>query len=184
MSHLSVQQSALARLSPLMLARISVACAAIAAVWLAVATMHAGVIALVAATCMAVSGYAGRVLAGPRCAAAIEWGLAGCGMLAEFAVYAGICIAADLHPAGQLGVAGNSLTGTFVGTFGGAGTAGIWRLAIVAVILTLLTAMTDVCVHGPGLAGTRLWLFGPPGDAPSSCCSARGRPSSWCSSSA
>jgi hypothetical protein len=164
MSHLSVHQSALARLSPLMLSRISVACAAIAAVWLSVATMHAEVIALAAATGMAVSGYFGRVLAGQRCAAAIEWGLVGCGMLAEFAVYAGICTAADLHPGAQLGVAGNSLTGTFVATLGGAGTAGIWRLAIIAVILTLLTAMTDVCVHGPGLSGTRLWLFGPPGD--------------------
>lgn len=164
MSHLSAHQSALARLNPLMLARISVACAAIAAVWLTVATVHAEEIAVVAATGMVVSGHAGRVLAGQRCATAIEWGLAGCGMLAEFAVYAGISTAADLHPGAQLGLAGNSLSGTFVAGLGGAGTAGIWRLAIIAVILTLLTAMTDVCVHGPELAGTRLRLFGPPGD--------------------
>jgi hypothetical protein len=164
MSHSSAQQSALARLNPLMLARISVACAAIAAVWLAVASVHAEVIALGAAVAMVVSGRAGRVLAGQRCGAAIEWGLVGCGMLAEFAVYAGMSIAADLHPAAQPGLAGSSLSGTFVARLGGMGSAGIWRLAIIAVILTLLTAMADVCVHGPALAGTRLWLFGPPGD--------------------
>ena len=164
MSHLSVHQSALARLNPLMLARISVACAAIAAVWLTVASVRAEVIALGAAVAMVVSGRAGRLLAGQRCAAVIEWGLVGCGMLAEFAVYAGISIAADLHPGAQPGLAGSSLSGTFVARLGGMGSAGIWRLAIIAVILTLLTAMADVCVHGPALAGTRLWLFGPPGD--------------------
>ena len=164
MSHLSVHQSALARLNPLMLARISVACAAIAAVWLTVASVHAEAIALGAAVAMVVSGRAGRLLAGQRCAAVIEWGLVGCGVLAEFAVYAGMSIAADLHPGAQPGLAGSSLSGTFVARLGGMGSAGIWRLAISAVILTLLTAMTDVCVHGPALAGTRLWLFGPPGD--------------------
>ena len=164
MSHLSVHQSALARLNPLMLARISVACAAIAAVWLTVASVHAEAIALGAAVAMVVSGRAGRLLAGQRCAAVIEWGLVGCGVLAEFAVYAGMSIAADLHPGAQPGLAGSSLSGTFVARLGGMGSAGIWRLAIIAVILTLLTAMTDVCVHGPALAGTRLWLFGPPGD--------------------
>ena len=164
MSHLSAHQSALARLNPLTLARISVACAAIAAVWLAVASVHAEVIALGAAVAMVVSGRAGRLLAGQRCAAVIEWGIVGCGMLAEFAVYAGMSIAADLHPGAQPGLAGNSLSGTFVARLGGMGSAGIWRLAIIAVILTLLTAMTDVCVHGPALAGTRLWLLGPPGD--------------------
>ena len=164
MSHLSAHQSALARLNPLTLARISVACAAIAAVWLAVASIHAEVIALGAAVAMVVSGRAGRLLAGQRCAAVIEWGLVGCGMLAEFAVYAGMSIAANLHPGAQPGLTGSSLSGTFVATLGGMGSAGIWRLAIVAVILTLLTAMADICVHGPALAGTRLWLFGPPGD--------------------
>jgi len=164
MSHSSAHQSALARLSPLMLARISVACAAIAAVWLSVASVHAELIALAAASGVVVSGHAGRMLAGERCAAAVEWGLVGCGMLAEFAVYAGVAVAADLHPGAQVGLAGNSLSGTFVASFGGAGSAAIWRLATAAVILTLLTAMTDICVHGHQSVGTRLWLFGPPGD--------------------
>lgn len=171
MSHLSVRQSALSRLNPLTVARISVAFAAIAAVWLTVASVHAEVIALVAATAVVVSGHAGRMLAGQRSAPAIEWGLVGCGMLAEFVVYAGIAAAVGFHAGAQLGLAGNSLSGTFVAGLGGAGTAGVWRLAVMAVILTAATAMVDICVHGPALSGTRLWLFGPPGDVrlPAAC---------------
>jgi hypothetical protein len=164
MSHLSARQSALSRLNPLTLSRISVAFAAITAVWLTVASVHGEVIALVAAIAVVVTGHAGRMLAGQRSAAAIEWGLAGCGMLAEFMVYAGIAAAVSLHAGVQLGIAENSLSGTFVAGFGGVSTAGVWRLAIAAVILTAATAMVDVCVHGPALPGARLRLFGPPGD--------------------
>ena len=164
MSHLSARQSALYRLNPLMLSRISVAFAAITAVWLSVASVHGEVIALVAAIAVVVTGHAGRMLAGQRAAAPVEWGLAGSGMLAEFLVYAGIAAAVSFHPGVQLGVAANPMSGTFVAGFGGAGAAGVWRLAIIAVILAVLTAMVDVCVHGPALPGMRLRLFGPPGD--------------------
>jgi hypothetical protein len=164
MSHLSVRQSALSRLSPMMLARISVAFAAIAAVWLTVATVQAELIALIAAAAAVFVGHAGRMLAGHRSAAVIEWGLAGCGMLAEFVIYGGMAAAVNFHAGAQFGLAGNSLAGTFVAGFGGVGTPGVWRLAIIAVIFTLLTAMVDICVHGPALSGTRLWLFGSPGD--------------------
>ena len=164
MSHLSVRQSAFSHLSPLALSRISVSFAVIAAVWLTVASAHAEVIALVAAAAMVTAGHAGRVAAGQRAATSIEWGLVVWGILGEFVVYAGIAAAVGFHPGAQLGLAGNSLSGTFVAGLGGTGTAGVWRLAIIAVIVTVLTAMVDVCVHGPGLAGTRLWLFGPPGD--------------------
>jgi Family of unknown function (DUF5941) len=164
MSHLSARQFALYRLHPLMLSRISVAFAAITAVWLSVASVHGEVIALVAAIAVVVTGHAGRMLAGERAAAAVEWGLAGCGMLAEFLVYAGIAAAVSLHVGVQVGVASNSLNGTFVAGFGGVGPDGVWRLAIMAVIFTVLTAMVDVCVHGPQVPGTRLRLFGPPGD--------------------
>ncbi|MGH3290796.1 MAG: hypothetical protein ACRDP7_03215, partial [Trebonia sp.] len=164
MSQLSARQSALYRLNPLMLSRISVAFAAITAVWLSVASVHGEVIALVASIAVEVTGQAGRMLAGERTAVAIEWGLAGCGMLAEFMVYAGIAAAVSLHVGAHLGVASNSLSGTFVAGFGGVGAPGVWRLAIMAVILTALTAMADVCVYGPELPGNRLRLFGPPGD--------------------
>ena len=164
MSQLSARPAALYRLNPLMLSRISVAFAAITAVWLTVASVHGQVIALVAAIAVLITGQAGRMLAGERAPAAVEWGLAGCGMLAEFLVYAGIAAAVSLHVGVPLGVASGSLGGTFIAGFGGVGTAGVWRLAIMAVIFTVLTAMVDVCVHGPQVSGTRLRLFGPPGD--------------------
>jgi hypothetical protein len=164
MSHLSVRPFALTRLTPLTLARISVAFAVIAAVWLTVASVRAELIAVAAAAAVVLLGYIGRVLAGQRSATAIEWGLVGSGMLSEFLVYAGIAAAVGFHAAAQLGLAGNSLSGTFVAGFGGVGAAGVWRLAIMAVILTALTAMVDICVHGPALPGVRLRLFGPPGD--------------------
>ena len=164
MSQLSARQAALYRFNPLMLSRISVAFAAITAVWLTVASVHGRVIALVAAIAVLITGQAGRMLAGERAPAAVEWGLAGCGMLAEFLVYAGIAAAVSLHVGASLGVASGSLSGTFIAGFGGVGTAGVWRLAIMAVILTVLTAMVDVCVYGPDLPGTRLRVFGPPGD--------------------
>ena len=171
MSHLSARQSALYRLNPLTLSRISVAFAAITAVWLTVASVHGEVIALIAAVAVVVTGHAGRVLAGPRPAAVVEWGLAGYGMLAEFLVYAGIAAAVSFHDGVQPGIAVDSLSGTFVAGFGGVGSAGVWRLAIMAVILTALTAMVDVCIHGPALPGTRMRLFGPPGDIrlPAAC---------------
>ena len=164
MSQVSARQSALFRLQPLMLSRISVAFAAITAVWLTVATVHGEVIALVAAIAVVVTGHTGRMLAGQRSVAPVEWGLAGYGMVAEFMVYAGIAAAVSLHAGVPLGVAASSLNGTFIATFGGGGAAGVWRLAIMAVILTVLTAMVDVCVHGPALPGIRQRLFGPPGD--------------------
>jgi hypothetical protein len=86
MSHLSARQSVLYRLNPLTLSRISVAFAAITAVWLTASSVHGEVIALVAAIAVAVTGHAGRTLVGPRSAAAVEWGLAGYGMLAEFLI--------------------------------------------------------------------------------------------------
>jgi hypothetical protein len=164
MSHLSARPLAISLLTPLMLARISVAFAAIAAVWLTVASVHAEVIAVIATAAAVTLGHVGRVLAGERSSTVVEWGLVGSGMLAEFLVYAGIAAAVGFHAAGQPGLAGSSLDGTFVAGFGGVGTAGVWRLATMAAILTALTAMTDICVHGPALPGARLRLFGPPGD--------------------
>ncbi|MGH3265224.1 MAG: hypothetical protein ACRDNS_24885, partial [Trebonia sp.] len=164
MSHPSARQSAIYRLQPLTLARISVAFAAITAMWLAVASVHGEVVALVAAVAVVITGHVGRVLAGERAAAAVELGLVGCGMLAEFLVYAGIAAAVSFHPHARLGMASGSLNGTFLAGFGGVGTAGVWHLAVMAVILTLLTAMVDVCAHGPGLPLTRRRLLGPPGD--------------------
>ncbi len=162
--YLSTRQSVLYRLAPLTMSRISVGFALIAALWLVVASVHGEIIALVAAVAVFICARFGRVLAGQRSTVTVEWGLAGYGMFAEFVVYAGIAAAAALHPAGQPGLAGNSLRGTFVASLGGAGAIGIWRLAIIAVILTVLTPMADLCVHGASVPAARQRLFGPPCD--------------------
>ena len=162
--HLSAPQSVLSQLSPLTLSRISVGFALIAALWLTVASVHGDLIALIAALAVLVCGQAGRLLAGLRAAPAVEWGLAGAGLIAEFLVYAGLAVAADLHAVVSPGLAGSSLNGTFVAGLGGPGSAGVWRLAVIAAIVTLLTAMVDLCVHGSSLPGTRTHLFGPPAD--------------------
>jgi hypothetical protein len=164
--HLSARQSAaLSRLTPLTLSQISVGFAVIAAVWLTVASVHGEVIALVAATAVVVCGHAGRTLAGRRPAAVVEWGLTGCGMLAELIIYVAIAAAVGLHLAGsQPGLAATALRGTFVAGLGGPGAGGVWRLAIMAAIVTALLPMVDLCVNGPSLPGSRLRLFGPPGD--------------------
>lgn len=155
----SAPRSPLARLSPLTLSQVSVAFALIAALWLAVASVRGEVIALIAALAVVLCGHAGRVLAGERAAAPAEWGLVAGGLLAEFAVYAGIAAAASLHDVLPPGA-----TGTLAAGLGGPGSAGVWHLAVVAVILALLTAMTDICVSSPARPGARLRLFGPPGD--------------------
>jgi hypothetical protein len=158
------QLAPLYRLSPLTLSRISVGFALIAALWLAAASVRGEVIALFAALAVFLCGYGGRMVAGQRAVAVTEWGLASCSVVAEIAVYAGIASAADLHAGVQPGLAGNALARTFVAGLGGSGSAGVWRLAIIAVILTAVTPMVDVCVHGPALPGTRMRLFGPPAD--------------------
>jgi hypothetical protein len=129
-----------------------------------VASVHGEVIALIAALAVVVCGHVGRLLAGLRSSAPVEWGLAGCGMVAEFLVYAGIAAASSLHAAAAPGGAAGWVSGTFLAGFGGAGSAGVWHLAIIAVIFAVLTPMIDLCVHGPERAGNRLRLFGPPGD--------------------
>jgi hypothetical protein len=164
--HLGARQSAtLSRLTPLTLSHVSLGFAVIAAVWLTVASVHGEVIALVAAMAVTTCGTAGRTLAGRRPATVVEWGLAGSGMLAEFIIYVAIAAAVSLHLAGsQPGLAFTALRGTFVAGLGGAGQDGVWHLAIMAAIVTVLLPMVDLCVHGPSLPGSRLRLFGPPGD--------------------
>jgi Family of unknown function (DUF5941) len=161
---LSARQSVFFRLSPLTLSQISVGFALIAALWLTVGSVHGEVIALIAALAAVVCGYVGRLLAGLRPAPAVDWGLAGAGLLAEFLVYAGIAVAASLHAVLTPGLAGSALQGTFLAGFGGTGSAGVWRLAVIAVIFTVVTPMVDLCVHGPVPPASRLRLFGPPGD--------------------
>ena len=154
------------RVPPVAMARISVGFAVIAAVWLSLGSARADGVALVAALAVFVAIYVGQVLAEKSPAAAVDWGLTACGLLAELVIYAGIAAGVSLKAvsAAPSGPAGQALRGTFVAGLGGVGTAGVWRLAVIAVIVAALVPMADICLHGPSDEGRRPRIFGPSGD--------------------
>ena len=154
------------QIPPAALARISLGFAVIAAVWLSLGSVRDDGVALVAAIAVFVAVDAGRVLGQESDAPVVEWGLTACALLAELFVYAGMAAGVSLRlvSAAPSGPAGEALRGTFVAGLGGTGTAGVWRLAVIAVMVAVLVPMVDICLHGPTAtaAGTR--VFGPLGD--------------------
>jgi hypothetical protein len=161
------------RVAPVTMSGIAVSFAVIAAVWLALDTARAEVVALFAIIGVCALSRVGRVIAGRIAAPAVEWGLVACAVLAELIVYAGMAAGATLGHAGAGhvtaglgGPAAATLRGTFVAGFGGAGATGVWRLAVVAAMLSVLLPMVEVCLYGPtgSWAGTPLMIFGTPGD--------------------
>jgi Family of unknown function (DUF5941) len=159
------------RIPPVAMARISLGFAVIAAVWLSLGSARDDGVALAASIAVFVAVYAGRVLeqeSDAPAAPAVAWGLTACGLLAELFVYAGIAAGVSLGvvSAAPAGPAGQSLRGTFVAGFGGVGTAGVWRLAVIAVMVAVLVPMVDICLNGPSAAASAAGarVFGPPGD--------------------
>ena len=150
------------------MARTSLGFAVIAAVWLSLGSARDDGVALVAAIALFVTVDAGRVLGQESSAPAVEWGLTACALLAELFVYAGMAAGVSLRTvsAAPSGPVGQMLRGTFIAGFGGAGTAGVWRLAVIAVMVAALVPMVGLCLHDPAAtataAGTR--VFGPLGD--------------------
>jgi Family of unknown function (DUF5941) len=66
----------------------------------------------------------------------VGWLGTACGLLTEPALYAALAVSAGLGAsAGLDGTFGSALQNTFVATWGGAGAAGVWRLAIAALLL-------------------------------------------------
>ena len=148
------------------MARISLGFAVIAAVWLSLGSVGDDAVALLAAIAVFVVIDAGRVLGQESDVPVVAWGLTACALLAELFVYAGMAAGVSLRlvSAAPSGPAGHALRGTFVAGLGGAGSAGVWRLAVIAVMVAVLVPMVDICLHGPTAtaAGTR--VFGPLGD--------------------
>ena len=154
------------RIPPVAMARISVGFAVIAAIWLSLGSARADGVGLVAAVAVFVAVYVGQVLAEKSPASPVEWGLTACGLLGELIIYAGIAAGVSLKTvsAAPSGPAGQALRGTFVAGLGGGGVAGVWRLAVIAVIVAALVPMADICLHAPSEAGRRPRIFGPSGD--------------------
>jgi hypothetical protein len=152
------------RVAPLAMSTFSVGFAVIAAVWLTGISVHAEATACAALLAAFVAGRAGRLMGGSQVAPATEWGQAACAVLTELVVYAGIAGGASANAAASAGTAltgpvGEQLRGTFLARLGGPGTAGVWRLAVAAVIALALLQMADVCLPARPAQGMRARRF-------------------------
>ncbi len=163
------------RVAPVAMAAISVGFAVIAAGWLTLGTARGDTVALVATIAVFVTGHSARALTATPAelpapaqqpSPVTEWGLTACGVLAEAVLYAGLAIAVSLHPASTspAGPAAGIFGSAFVTRLGGTGTTGVWRLAIIAIIGTLLLVVTSAARRDAAAPGSRPRLFGLPGD--------------------
>src|SRR6185437_8260170 len=136
--------------TPAALYGISLGLGLIAAVWFAELAVRSKLLAVAALAGSFLFARTGSLVAATsqegRIKAVVGWLGIACGLLTELGVYAGLAASAGLSPQGsgvtaRAGVAG--LDGTFgsalrnsaVATWGGAGTTGVWRLAIAAALL-------------------------------------------------
>jgi hypothetical protein len=128
------------RLTPAALYGISLGLGLVAAVWFAELDVRAKLLAIPALAGSFLFARTGSLLAATsregRISPVVGWLGTACGLLTELALYAALAVSSGLgHSAGLDGTFGSSLWNTFVATWGGAGTAGVWRLAIAAVLL-------------------------------------------------
>jgi hypothetical protein len=159
-------------LTPAALYGIALALGLLSAVWFAdpaTRTMAIGAVALFASLAV---GRAGSLLAAAgredRLIPAVAWLGAASGLLSEFAVCAALAVSSGLatrpgavsagHPAGLGGVFGADLRNTLVASLAGPGQAGVWRLAVAAMVLLGIRRVAGLCheaAAGPA---------GPPGN--------------------
>lgn len=172
----TARRSAIQMLAPQTVSWFSVGFAVIAAVWLTLGSARANWVALAALLAAYYAARAGRTMAGQAPQAVVAWPVVACALLSEFIVYAGMAAAVTLHPVtgAPHGPAAGAIRGTFVADLGGPGAGGVWRLAVMAVILAALLPMAEVCLRGsprrgaqPGtrsVPGAARRSFGAPGD--------------------
>ena len=127
-------------LTPGALYGISLGLGLVAAVWFADLAVHAKLLAIAALAGSFLFARTGSLLAATSREGRIRpltgWLGTACGLLTELGIYAALAVSARLGPATGLdGTFGHALQDTWVATWGGAGTAGVWRLAIAALLL-------------------------------------------------
>jgi hypothetical protein len=139
--------AAMRQLTPAALYGISLGLGLIAAVWFAELAVRSKLLAVAALAGSFLFARAGSLSAATSAAgrikAATGWLGTACGLLTELGIYAALAVSAGLSPgvtlragvAGLDGTFGGALRDTFAGTWGGAGTTGVWRLAIAAALL-------------------------------------------------
>ncbi len=148
--------AAMRKLTPAALYGISLGLGLIAAVWFSELAVRAKLAAVVALAGSFLFARAGSLLAATgregRIRPAVTWLGGACGLLTELAVYAGLAVSSGMAPGtgSQAGVAGldgpfgATLQNTFVASWGGAGTAGVWRLAIAAMLVLGVRRMAEL----------------------------------------
>jgi hypothetical protein len=139
--------AAMRQLTPAALYGISLGLGLIAAVWFAELAVRSKLLAVAALAGSFLFARAGSLSAATssegRIKAATGWLGTACGLLTELGIYAALAVSAGLSPgatlrsgvAGLDGTFGGALRDTFAGSWGGAGTTGVWRLAIAAALL-------------------------------------------------
>ncbi len=144
------------KLTPAALYGISLGLGLIAAVWFCELAVRAKLLAVAALAGSFLFARTGSLLAAAsregRIRPAVSWLGAACGLLTELAVYAGLAVSAGvaLAPGSPGGVAGldgpfgNALQNTLVASWGGTGTAGVWRLAIAAMLVLAVRRMAEL----------------------------------------
>ena len=146
--------AALRKLTPAALYGISLGLGLVAAVWFAELAVRAKLVATAALTASFLVARAGSLLAATsregRVRPAVSWLGAAWGLLTELAVYAALAVSSGLAsqppgvPAGLNGTFGYALQNTLVASWGGAGTAGVWRLAIAAMLVLAVRRMAEL----------------------------------------
>ena len=139
------------QLTPAALFGCSLGLGLLAAVWFSDLAIRAKLLAAAALAVSFLAGRAGSLLAATnRSAPAVTWLGAACGLLTEFGVYAGLAVSAALAgppapgAAGLTGIFGGALQPTTVAGWEGAGQAGVWRLAILAMLVVGVRRMADL----------------------------------------
>lgn len=139
--------AAMRQLTPAALYGISLGLGLIAAVWFAELAVRSKLLAVAALAGSFLFARTGSLVAATgregRIKAVVGWLGIACGLLTELGLYAGLAVSAGLSPgvtaragvAGLDGTFGGTLRDTAVASWGGAGTAGVWRLAIAAALL-------------------------------------------------
>jgi len=137
------------QLTPAALYGISLGLGLVAALWFAELTVWAKLLAVVALAGSFLFARTGSLLAATsregRIRPVVSWLGTACGLLTEVALYAALAVSAVVTPVtpvtpaspvpGLDGTFGGALRNTVVATWGGAGTAGVWRLAIAALLV-------------------------------------------------
>lgn len=147
------------KLTPATVYGISLGLGVIAAVWFSEQAVRARLPAVAALAGSFLVARAGSLLAATgepaseqsRGRAVVAWLGAACPLLTELAVYAALAVscgaggaAAHAGVAGLDGTFGRALRNTFVASWGGAGTTGVWRLAIAAMLVLAVRRMAGL----------------------------------------